>query len=202
MEVANCIRSRSQAGVTLVEVLVTMVILAIGLLGLVALQARVQVLQAEAYQRAQALMLLKDMAGRIASNRNNAALYAAGTMPSEGVGAHMGPCDPPDAGTPRHEADIAEWCIALQGAAETLGPDDARVGAMVGGRGCVQDLDNGRFMVTVAWQGLAPISAPPASVTCGLVDGASAYDGGEGSTCTDDLCRRVVTTIVRIPRLT
>lgn len=196
MEVASRIRSRSQAGVTLVEVLVTMVILAIGLLGLVALQARVQVLQAEAYQRAQALMLLKDMSGRIASNRINAALYAAGTMPTEGVGAHMLACDPPDVDTPRHEADLAEWCIALQGAAETLG--GTNVGAMVGGRGCVQDLENGSFMVTVAWQGLAPISAPPASVTCG----ASEYDGGEGSTCTDDLCRRAVTTIVRIPRLT
>jgi len=190
-------RSRLQAGVTLVEVLVTMVILAIGLLGLVALQARVQILQAEAYQRAQALMLLKDMAGRIASNRNNAALYAAGTMPTDGVGAHVAPpCEPADADAPRHQADLAEWCVALQGAAETLG--DESVGAMVGGRGCVADLENGSFLVTVAWQGLAPISAPPASVACG----AAEYDGGADSACTDDLCRRAVTTIVRIPRLT
>ena len=185
---------------TLVEVLVTMVILAIGLLGLVALQARVQVLQAEAYQRAQALMLLKDMAGRIASNRNNAGLYAGGTLPTVGVGAHTLPvCELPDPAAPRHEADLAEWCVALRGASESLGVTS--VGAMVGGRGCVQDLDNGRYMITVAWQGLAPISAPPASVSCGVVDGVSAYDG-EGSSCTDDLCRRVVTTIVRVPRLT
>jgi len=34
------------------------------------------VLQIESYQRAQALMLLKDMSGRIANNRNNAATYA------------------------------------------------------------------------------------------------------------------------------
>jgi len=197
MEVGNRIRSRSEAGVTLVEVLVTMVILAIGLLGLVALQARVQILQAEAYQRAQALMLVKDMAGRIASNRNNAALYAAGTMPTDGVGAHVvPPCELAAAGAPRHEADLAEWCVALQGAAEALGGES--VGAMVGGRGCVEDLENGRFLVTVAWQGLAPISAPPDSVACG----AAEYDGGAGSTCTGDLCRRAVTTIVRIPRLT
>jgi len=38
--------NRLQRGVTLVEVLVTMVILAIGLLGLVGLQARLQLLQA------------------------------------------------------------------------------------------------------------------------------------------------------------
>jgi hypothetical protein len=52
--------------------------------------------------------------------------------------------------------------------------------------------------VTVAWQGMAPISAPPETVACGL----NLYDGGTGSVCTDDLCRRVVTTVVRIPTLT
>jgi len=62
----------------------------------------------------------------------------------------------------------------------------------------VEDLENGRFMVTVAWQGLAPISAPPDSVACG----AAEYDGGADSACEGDLCRRTVTTIVRIPRLT
>lgn len=191
MEVVNRIRSRSQAGATLVEVLVTMVILAIGLLGLVALQARVQILQAEAYQRAQALMLLKDMAGRIANNRNNADDYVTGPDAPVGVGIAC-----PAPGATRQSADIAQWCQALQGAAESLG--GTAVGAMVGGRGCVEDLDNGRFLVTVAWQGLAPISAPPDSVACA----ATEYDGGDDSACTDDLCRRVVTTIVRIPTLT
>ena len=197
MEVGNRIRSRSEGGVTLVEVLVTMVILAIGLLGLVALQARVQILQAEAYQRAQALMLLKDMAGRIASNRNNAALYAAGDDATDGVGAHVAPpCELADAGAQRHEADLAEWCVALQGAAKPLGGES--VGAMVGGRGCVEDLENGRYLVTVAWQGLAPISAPPDSVACG----AAEYDGGADSACTATSVAVSVTTIVRIPRLT
>jgi type IV pilus assembly protein PilV len=191
MEVATRIRSRSQAGVTLVEVLVTMVILAIGLLGLVALQARVQILQAEAYQRAQALMLLKDMAGRIANNRNDAEQYVTGADAPLGVGD-----DCPDPGATRRENDAAEWCAALQGAAETLG--GGNVGAMVGGRGCIEDMGSGRFRVTVTWQGLAPISAPPDTVACA----ANEYDGGADSACTGDLCRRVVTTIVRIPTLT
>ena len=52
----------SQRGTSLVEVLVTMVILAIGLLALAGLQARLHVLQIESYQRAQALILLQDMA--------------------------------------------------------------------------------------------------------------------------------------------
>jgi type IV pilus assembly protein PilV len=192
---------QSQGGVTLVEVLVTLVILAIGLLGLVALQARVQVLQAESYQRAQALVLLKDMAGRISNNRNNAAVYAADfagqDMATEGVGAHLaaGDCPAPDAATPRATGDIADWCTNLRGAAETVG--GTNVGAMVGGRGCVEDLGSGRFLVTVAWQGLAPIQAPPATVTCGL----DQYNGGTGSPCVNDLCRRVVTTIVQLADL-
>lgn len=190
-------RLLGQRGVTLVEVLVTLIILAIGLLGLVALHARVQVLQAESYQRAQALILLKDMAGRIANNRANVASYAAGNMATVGVGAHLDPedCPAPDSATPRATADLADWCIALQGAAESL--DGSNVGAMVGGRGCVEDLDGGRFLVTVAWQGLAPIQAPPATVTCGL----NQYDGGTGSPCVRDLCRRVVTTIVQLADL-
>ena len=197
MEVGNRIRSRQQAGVTLVEVLVTMVILAIGLLGLVALQARVQILQAEAYQRAQALMLLKDMAGRIANNRNNADDYLID--PDASIGAPI-PADGelacPGPGADRAAADISEWCTALAGASESL-DGGGNVGAMVAGRGCVEDVGPGEYLVTVAWQGLAPISAPPASVACA----AGLYDGADGSPCAGDLCRRVVTTVVIIPPL-
>jgi type IV pilus assembly protein PilV len=179
-----------QDGVTLVEVLITMLILAIGLLGLAGLQARLKVLQIESYQRAQALMLLKDMSGRIANNRNNAAAYV--TVDPLGVGfvcANIG------LGT-RQGRDAAEWCSLLQGASELSGANE--VGAMVGARGCVEDLGNNQYLVTVAWQGLAPISAPPETVACGLGES----DGGADSPCQDDLCRRVVTTIVRIATLT
>ncbi len=61
--------------------------------------------------------------------------------------------------------DSAEWCNALQGAAETSG--SSRLGTVIGGRGCVQDMGNNEYLVTIAWQGLVPISAPPAGVACG-----------------------------------
>jgi type IV pilus assembly protein PilV len=184
---------RSQRGLSLVEVLVTMVILATGLLGLVGLQARLQILQAESYQRAQALMLLKDMGGRISNNRNNAAAYVTGADAPLGMGMD---CSTITLSTPaeRQELDWVEWCSALQGASESIGTN--QVGAMVGGRGCVEDLLNGQYLVTVAWQGLAPISAPPDTVACGAGDFEET-----GSVCEGDLCRRAVTTIVRIADL-
>jgi type IV pilus assembly protein PilV len=184
---------QKQRGISLIEVLVTMIILAIGLLGLVALQSRVQVLQAESYQRAQALILLKDMASRIANNRQNAEDYVTGAANPLGGTANC-----PNAGATRQTNDSAEWCAALKGAGETLG--GSNVGAMVGGRGCVENLGGtefGPFLVTVAWQGLAPISAPPESVACGL----NLYNGA-GTSCLNDLCRRTVTTIVQIADLT
>ena len=55
-------RASRQAGTSLVEVLVTIVITAIGLLGLAGMQSRLQTSEMESYQRAQALLLLEDMA--------------------------------------------------------------------------------------------------------------------------------------------
>lgn len=184
-------RVRAQRGVSLIEVLVTILILSIGLLGIAGLQSRLQMSEMEAYQRSQALLLLNDMANRIATNRNNVADYETGSSAPLGSGATS--CDA--ASTARADVDLSEWCNALQGAAETSGSN--RVGAMLGARGCIEDVGDNQYMITVAWQGMGPISAPPASVACGK----DLYDGGTGSSCSNDLCRRVVTTIVRVADL-
>jgi type IV pilus assembly protein PilV len=179
----------SQNGVSLVEVLVAMIILGFGLLSLVALHGRLHVLQTESYQRSQALILLNDISSRIQLNRNNADAYV--TVDPLGAGMVC-----PVGGASRQEIDVSEWCAALQGAAETLGAN--QVGAMVGARACVENIAAGGYLVTVAWQGMAPLTAPPASVSCG----ANLYDGPAESPCQDDLCRRVVTTVIRIATLT
>lgn len=180
---------RFQIGTSLIEVLVTMIILSIGLLGLVVLHGRLHQLQMESYQRSQGLILLNDMANRIALNRSAAASYVTASPLGVGMTCPVG-------AVTRQDADFSELCTALQGAAETLGLN--QVGAMVGARACVEEIVSGEYLVTVAWQGLGPVSAPPASVTCG----ATLYDGADGSPCVNDLCRRVVTTIVRVATLT
>lgn len=178
-----------QRGTSMLEVLITIVILAIGLLGLAGLQSRLQASEMEAYQRAQALILLNDMASRITTNRANAVNYVTGTANPLGAGMAC----PTDTSSQR-AIDAGEWCNALQGASETSG--GTNVGAMLGGRGCVENLGGGAYRVTVAWQGLTPIAAPPAAVACGK----DAYDTA-GTACTADRCRRAITTIVRIAKL-
>ena len=180
-----------QRGTTMLEVLVTIAILAVGLLGLAGLQSRLQVSEMESYQRAQALILLNDMASRISTNRSDAANYVT-TSP---LGANM-TC--PTAVTTQKDRDKREWCNALQGASETVGTSS--VGAMIGGRGCVESVDAaaGQYMITVAWQGLVPISAPPTTVSCGQ---GSYNSTTTGAACVGDLCRRAVTTVVQIAKL-
>lgn len=174
----------------MLEVLVTIVILAVGLLGLAGLQIRLHLSEMEGYQRAQAMILLADMANRFSLNRNFAADYVTG--PTAPLGAAMS-C--PATSATLQQNDAREWCSALQGAGEKSG--SSNVGAMIGGRGCVESLGNSEYLITVAWQGLAAVSAPPASIACGK----NLYDSVAGSSCSSDRCRRAVTTIVRFAPL-
>ena len=67
---------------------------------------------------------------------------------------------------------------------------------MVGARGCIENIGTNQYMITVAWQGMSPLTAPPSSVACG----ANSYNT-TGTACVNDLCRRTITTVVRIGNL-
>jgi type IV pilus assembly protein PilV len=183
--------ARRQGGALMIEVLVTIVIVIIGLWGLLEMQSNLHKSEMESYQRTQAVILVNDMASRITTNRANAPDYV--TAAPLGVGED---CDALPVSN-LQEVDTAEWCNALQGASELQG--GTSIGAMVGGRGCVEEVGVGskEFMVTVVWQGLTPISAPPASVSCGV----NSYNEPADSDCVDDRCRRYVTTLVRVAEL-
>jgi len=165
---------RRQAGLTLIEVLVSVVILLVGLLGLAALMTSSQKAEAESYQRAQALLLLQDMVERINANRGVAACYAITTdastgTPYLGVGADLTSLvcgvGSTTANT-RAVQDITQWSSLLEGATETAG---GNVGAMVGARGCVtlDDAATRTYTVSVAWQGMTATKAPDAALNCG-----------------------------------
>ena len=179
---------KRQSGSSLIEILVTILILAIGFLGLAGFMVQQQNQNIDSYQRAQALLLLNDMSQRIQSNRANAAHYVTGTEIPLGIGMTC-----PTANATLAEQDLRSWCKGLQGAAETLGAQ--QVGAMVGARGCVESIGPQQYAVTVAWQGMAPVAAPAGACGAGL------YNGATGSPCVNDLCRRTVTTLVRLGKL-
>lgn len=120
-----------QRGLSMIEVMVALFIVAFGLLGIAALQSRLQTAEMEAYQRSQAIILLQDMVNRINTNRTNASAYLTATP--VGVG-HSPAADCSTLATVAAR-DLCEWSHMLQGAAERAGT--TRVGAMIGARGCV-----------------------------------------------------------------
>ncbi|MFC5460894.1 type IV pilus modification PilV family protein [Massilia niabensis] len=164
--------SRRQRGVSLVEVLVTMVVLAFGLLGLAAFQTKAQVGSIESYQRAQAAVLLQDMQSRLSGNLADADSYV--TTTPLGTSDTLGlDCGNGAAGATR---DKCEWSAALKGAAEKRG--NVLGGAMQGARGCVTRVQVKNeaagvctpaiYQVSVAWQGMHATRPPAAGQACAI----------------------------------
>ena len=165
-----------QRGTSLLEVLITIVILAFGLLGLAGLQGKIQQAEVESFQRAQATLLLADMYESISANRANAANYVSaspiGTLDSQPAGC--------SGITLQASRDICEWSNALKGASEKMGTgtNTTNTGAMEGGRGCIIQVQApdpaagvctpGIYQITVVWQGMNPTAAPALSCGQGL----------------------------------
>lgn len=158
-----------QTGFSMLEVLITIVILAFGMLGLAGLQMKTQSAEMESYQRAQALVLLNDIVERINANSSNAVSYVSAT-PSGTGDSQPASCSGLAMGAAR---DLCEWSNALKGSAEASG--SAKVGSMIGARGCIAQLQApdtspgvctpGIYRAQVVWQGLNPTVAP--NFTCG-----------------------------------
>jgi type IV pilus assembly protein PilV len=75
---------RSQRGITLLEVLISIVVLSVGLLGHAGLQTASLKNNTSAFQRSQATMLTYDIVDRMRANKSNLASYsvAIGTLGS------------------------------------------------------------------------------------------------------------------------
>lgn len=178
---------RRESGATLIEVLVTIIILAFGLLGVAGLQARIYVLEFESYQRAQAIVMLNDIAERVIANRGNAVNYITPTW--IGTGDSQPASCGALVGTAR---DTCEWSNLLKGAGERQGA--STVGGMEGGRACITaftapastkvfDRCQTGYQIDVVWRGRSAT----------IVPGATCAQNQYG---TNDAVRRAVTTRV------
>jgi type IV pilus assembly protein PilV len=182
-------------GFSMIEVLVSIVILMFGLLGFAGLYVKSLQAASEAYDRVQALLLAESMVNRISMNRQTAPCYALTGSRGE---PYFGVADGGHAGAPvcsgygdadsqaRADADIAEWNAELQGSAERLATGNA--GGALSARGCIfRDAASGVYTVAVTWQGMTDVAVP--SNSCG----ANRY-GSEGR-------RRVVWVTFKIATL-
>ncbi|MBE0510936.1 MAG: type IV pilus modification protein PilV [Gammaproteobacteria bacterium] len=172
------------------EVLVALLVIAIGLLGTIALQTRAMQMELESYQRVQALNLLDDMASRLAANRANRGCYRLeNENPSYvGVGSPVVETMIADNTHPDCVADIAAWDQLLRGApVEEAGGN--MVGAMIGARGCIEQLAPREYRISIAWQGMQATSAN-VDLTC-----------AQGLYGDDDTMRRVVARTVEFADL-
>ena len=203
--------ARSLRGFTMIEVLVTMVIILFGLLGLVGLQARIQKTQVEGYSREQALVLLSDMVDRLNSNSKVGSCYALTTGPGSphfGIASGALPsCTGAGSASQRASAnaDLAELDALLKGASEAL--NAAKIGSVSGARGCIASATNADTSVTytlaVAWQGSrGTVSvAAPAGATAATTRALACGTGSYGTDTNGVEMRRVVWTTVRIANL-
>ena len=174
-----------ERGVSMLESLITIVILAFGILGLANLQGKLQTVEVESYARSQALVMLDDMAARLSAHRGVAATYVDATPVGTGDTQPVD-CSATALGV---ERDICEWSNALKGNTERSGT--AAIGAMIGGRGCIEQLagvEPPSYRVTVTWQGLSPTVVPG-------IDCAQSLYGA------NDALRRTVAKVVSVASL-
>lgn len=182
----------SARGFSMIEVLVSLLIIAIGVLGAVALQTRAVQSGMESYQRTQALIFVEDMVARMKNNKKLVSTcYAAVGRGTPGyVGS--GVSSAPSGCNALADDDIEAWHDLLLGAAETMGANDQAVGGILNARGCIDPLvANGEYRVSVAWQGLSKISSADADAKNPCAKGSYEHE---------DL-RRAVGVVVRITDL-
>lgn len=181
----NIHTARKNAGFSLIEVLITMIIILVGLLSIAALQAKAQIAEFESYQRAQGLILLSDIMDRINLNRETLSCFQITNNTTAGT-PFIGAAGAGHFGTPACGAsttaynNLADSTIndlddELQGAAESEGGTD--VGAMIGARACISydstsevsgQPGTGLYTVVVTWQALAALTAPSYNCANGL----------------------------------
>lgn len=160
-------------GFSLLEVMITLLIVSVGLLGLAGLHARALNAETESFAKGQALGLLQDIAQRVEANQTGAsdAITAGINVTNLGTSGYV--CT---SGT-RLDTDLCEWDAALKATT-----------ALPGAIGCVQAIAaSSEILFSIAWRGRDTGFSPSAAQACGAATITSA--------------RRVVSTRIRIPNL-
>lgn len=103
-------KKNNQAGFTLLEVLIALIILAVGLLGMASLTVHSMQSNQSAYMRSQASVLAYDMADRMRTNYIGATTTTTYTAATATAPSCPSGCSPSE----QAQLDVAQWRAALQ----------------------------------------------------------------------------------------
>lgn len=200
------VRGRRHAGESLIEVLVTVTIISVGLLGIAALQFMSKRSNFDAVERTIATQLANGILERMRANSTVLTTYAGSSdipNPTLGYGSTVfasgepspncttaQPCLP----NPLATHDLWEWEQKLLGATETLGTN--KTGGLANPIACITTAvssgpvnRSGHYTVAIAWRGNVDMADPqnpiqpapsPDPYSCGRDNGpmgAGPYDG-------------------------
>ena len=153
-------------GFTLIEVLVTLVITAIALLGFVGLQNRAQMAELEASNRVHANLLAQHMVGQIKANPTLGNVCASFSS-SSWTTSSTTTCP-----------ILSTWKSLIDGNNETIGAGTSslKVGGITKGKGCITYVESSTpngltkptmYKVEVAWQGVNKSADDGDADSCG-----------------------------------
>jgi type IV pilus assembly protein PilV len=162
---------RTQAGVGLIEVLIAVLVFAVGLLGMTTMQMGAKRANYEATQRSIATGLARDILERMRSNPAALTSYEVSELGSVAVAAGTN-CSPGPCTTAQLAGrDLYEWNEWLKGASEkiTVGGVTTDAGGLVDYRACITET-LGLVEVAIVWRGVSDLTNPTES-TCGEASG-------------------------------
>ena len=185
---------RKSYGFTLIEVLIAVIVFAVGLLTVASLQGVARKANFEAVQRTTATHLSESLLERMRANPSGLSAYMGASAerelsqaspPTTAVTCNSvaAPCSPAQMA----DADLLEWWGLVVGSTE-LNAADESVGGLVAPIVCIRgrsDGASGGYEVAIAWRGSSAVLSPPPD-DCGT--DAPAYASPDGA---DDVFRRV-----------
>ncbi len=170
-------RRRPIAGFTLIEVMITVLVLAIGLLGIVKLQVTAKKSTHQAWQRSLAVNLADNIIERIRINPSRAADYhtglgtaalGGGTISTAPKSCATDTCSPDEVVA----WDLWSWEQLLDGKGVHDVDANRAVGGLLDPHGCIVfqekgSANTGLLRVTITWQGTTEISDAVTDNVCG-----------------------------------
>jgi len=148
---------KREAGFSLIEVLIAVIILSIGLLGVASLQVTSKRGNFEAMQRAAATMYAEDLVERMRTNPTVLGSYVTGTgkeFPTDTVPSAPATClaNQGCSSVAIADFDIASWWGLINGASE------GGAGGLVSPTACLFNPAPSEIVVAIAWRGMDEIS--------------------------------------------